>query len=50
MKSETTEAIVLRRTNYGEADRIIQHRLAAAVQWRVGCVNQDLNLQVGLSF
>ena len=24
MKSETTEAIVLRRTNYGEADRIIQ--------------------------
>lgn len=24
MKSETTEAIVLRRTNYGEADRIVQ--------------------------
>ena len=37
MKSETTEAIVLRRTNYGEA-------------WRVVCVNQDLNWQVGLSF
>ena len=36
MKSETTEAIVLRRTNYGEADRIIQfstplgHRSAMA--------------------